>query len=79
MSCPTVFFGLQYILKKWLEGVVLTQEMIDEAAALFQAHIMGPPTIFNREGKNLRTTSGALPPSSIGRREPHQEPSHHLH
>lgn len=46
----TVFFGLQYILKKWLEGVVLTQEMIDEAAVMFQAHIMGAPTVFNRMG-----------------------------
>lgn len=27
----TVFFGLQYILKKWLTGVVVTKELIDEA------------------------------------------------
>ncbi len=42
-----VFFGLQYILKKWLEGVVLTQEMIEEAADLFHR----PSNIFNREGE----------------------------
>jgi hypothetical protein len=34
-------------LKKWLEGVVLTQEMIEEAAVLFHR----PPNIFNREGE----------------------------
>ena len=27
----SVFFGLQYILKKWLVGQVLNQQMIDEA------------------------------------------------
>ena len=26
-----VFFGLQYLLKQYLEGVVITKEMIDEA------------------------------------------------
>jgi hypothetical protein len=34
-------------LKKWLEGVVLTQEMIEEAAVLFH----GPLNVFNREGE----------------------------
>jgi hypothetical protein len=47
VSPALVFFGLQYILKKWLEGVVLTQEMIEEAAVLFHR----PPSIFNREGE----------------------------
>ena len=27
----TIFFGLQYILKKYLEGQVITQKKIDEA------------------------------------------------
>jgi nicotinamide phosphoribosyltransferase len=33
LHSETLFFGLQYILKK-LEGIVVTQEKIDEAAAL---------------------------------------------
>lgn len=43
----TVFFGLQYYLKKYLEGCVVTQEHIDEAEALVSAHI--GPNVFNRE------------------------------
>ena len=44
----TVFFGLQYYLKKYLQGQVVTQEKIDEAEAVVNAH-MGPGT-FNRAG-----------------------------
>ena len=44
----TVFFGLQYILKKYLEGQVITQEKIDEAESLINSH-MGRP-LFNKEG-----------------------------
>ena len=51
--------------------MVLTQEMIEEAAALFQAHILGPPTIFNREGEQLLYYITILvmgpPPSVIGK------------
>ena len=35
----TVFFGLQYILKKYLCGVVVTKDMIDEAE-LFMRNIL---------------------------------------
>ncbi len=41
----TVFFGLQYILEKYL-STVITKEMVDEAEAFFKAH--GEP--FPREG-----------------------------
>lgn len=41
----TVFFGLQYILQKYLTTVI-TKEMVDEAESFFKAH--GEP--FNREG-----------------------------
>jgi nicotinamide phosphoribosyltransferase len=44
----TVFVGLQYFLKEYLEGVVVTQEKIDEAEALASAHFMNPD-IFNKE------------------------------
>ena len=33
-----LFFGLQYILKKHLVGVVVTNEMIDEARQFFMEH-----------------------------------------
>lgn len=45
----TVFFGLQYILQEFLAGVVVTQEDIEEAAEVAEAHF-GNPDIFNRAG-----------------------------
>ena len=44
----TIFYGLQYILKKYLEGQIVTQEKIDEANNLIANHI--GPDIFNRDG-----------------------------
>ena len=44
----TIFYGLQYIIKKYLEGKVVTQEKIDEADRLMEAHL--GEGIFNREG-----------------------------
>ena len=44
----TIFYGLQYIIKKYLEGSVVTQEKIDEADRLVSAHI--GENIFNKEG-----------------------------
>jgi len=57
----TVFFGLQYILKKYLCGVVVTKEMIDEAEDLFQQHFGS--NIFNRSGWEyiLEKHGGKLP------------------
>ena len=43
------WFGLQYILKKHLEGVRVTDEHIEEAKDLFAAHF-GTDTIFNERG-----------------------------
>lgn len=34
----TTFFGLQYFLKRYLEGVVVTEEKIKEAKEVFNAH-----------------------------------------
>lgn len=58
----TVFFGLQYILEEYLEGVRVTQKMIDDAAVLFESHF-GDPTMFNRAGWEhiLNTHEGRLP------------------
>ena len=58
----TVFFGLQYFLKKYLEGQVVTQEKIDEAAEVAASHL-GNPHIFNRAGWEyiLQKYDGRLP------------------
>lgn len=45
----TVFFGLQYILKRYLVGQVISREKIDEADAFYRKHF-GERTIFHREG-----------------------------
>lgn len=57
----TVFFGLQYLLLEYLAGSVVTQEKIDEAEEIANAH-MGPGN-FNREGWEyiLNEHHGRLP------------------
>ncbi|TND09539.1 MAG: hypothetical protein FD123_1130 [Bacteroidetes bacterium] len=57
-----VFFGLQYYLKNYLEGVVVTQEKIDSAAKLYEKHF-GNAAVFYREGWEyiLKTHGGKLP------------------
>lgn len=42
------FFSLQYFLKKYLEGEVVTLAKVDEAQALFDKHL--GPDMFNRDG-----------------------------
>ena len=57
----TVFFGLQYFLKQYLQGVVVTKEKIAEAKALCDAHI--GPGLFNEAGwiRILEKYQGRLP------------------
>jgi nicotinamide phosphoribosyltransferase len=57
-----LFFGLQYIIKKYLTGVVVTKERIEEADKLFGAHL-GDTTLFNKEGWQyiLDNHGGKLP------------------
>ena len=43
------FFGLQYIMKRYLQGKVVTREKIEEAARVCSTHF-GDPTMFNRSG-----------------------------
>ena len=57
------FFGLQYFLKRYLQGVVVTQTKINEAANLYGKHF-GPGTnVFNKEGWQyiLKEHGGRLP------------------
>ncbi|MBR6252639.1 MAG: nicotinate phosphoribosyltransferase [Clostridia bacterium] len=44
----TIFYGLQYIIKKYLQGKVVTEEKIDEAERIVNSHI--GKGIFNRSG-----------------------------
>jgi nicotinamide phosphoribosyltransferase len=57
----TVFFGLQAFLKRYLEGQVVTQEKLDEAKAIADAHVGAG--IFNYDGWKyiLDTYNGYLP------------------
>jgi len=58
----TVFFGLQYFLKKYLEGQVVCQSKIDEAAEIFALHF-GNDRLFNKKGWEyiLHKHNGYLP------------------
>ncbi len=57
-----VFFGLQYWLREYLAGPVVTREKIDEAEALFRDHFSGSQ-LFNRPGWEtiLHRHGGRLP------------------
>jgi nicotinamide phosphoribosyltransferase len=57
-----VFFGLQYYLKQYLVGQVVTREKIDEAEQLFAVHF-GDSTLFNRSAWEyiLNKHNGFLP------------------
>ena len=59
----TCFFGLQYILKRWLVGPVVNKQMVQQAKhfykvcvrtvlVLFQLHFGGQMELFNEEGWN---------------------------
>ncbi|KAJ8409300.1 hypothetical protein AAFF_G00234980 [Aldrovandia affinis] len=56
-----VFFGLQYLLKKYLAGPVITEEKIQEAKLFYQQHFR--QTVFDEEGwrKVLEKYDGRLP------------------
>ncbi len=58
----TMFFGLQYILKRYLVGPVITADNIDEASEDFALHL-GSKGVFNRAGWEhiLMAHGGRLP------------------
>lgn len=57
----TTFFGLQYFIKRYLEGEVVTRAKIDEAEAFFAKHL--GPGLFNKAGWEhiLEKHNGHLP------------------
>lgn len=57
----TVFFGLQYFLKKYLEGAVITRQDITEAQEFWEQHF--GQDLFNRKGWEhiLHAHGGRLP------------------
>lgn len=57
-----LFFGLQYILKKYLDGPVVTYEKINAAREIFKAHF-GTDEFFNKEGwyDIMKDYNGRLP------------------
>ena len=60
---PTsVFFGLQYLLREYVVGAVVTRPGIEEADEFFSQHL-GDRSLFNREGWEyvLRVHGGRLP------------------
>ncbi len=74
-----LFFGLQYMLKKHLEGVVVTQETIDTAEMIVEKHL-GNKSLFNREGWEyiLREHGGRLPISIKAVPEGSVVPTHNV-
>ena len=58
----TSFFGLQYVLKNYLEGAVISTKLIDQAEDFYAAHY-GRNDLFNTEGWKLmvREYGGKLP------------------
>lgn len=56
------FFGLQYFIKRYLQGVVVSKEKIDEAEEIFALHF-GTRELFNRADWEyiLETHGGRLP------------------
>ncbi|KAM9443882.1 nicotinamide phosphoribosyltransferase 2 [Clarias gariepinus] len=56
-----VFFGLQYLLKKYIAGCVVTEEKIQEAKVFYQMHFR--QSVFDEQGwrKLLERYDGRLP------------------
>ncbi|MGH7885115.1 MAG: nicotinate phosphoribosyltransferase [Thermodesulfobacteriota bacterium] len=59
----SIFYGLQYFLKEYLEGKVINREKINEAKKLFKQHFNGNKELFNLDGWKyiLDAHDGKLP------------------
>lgn len=61
-----VFFGLQYFLKRYLEGEVVTAEKIAEASEYYDLHFGGDVSLFNAAGwEYIRSHHGGRLPLHI--------------
>ena len=74
-----LFFGLQYILKRYLVGQVVTAAKIEEADRYFSAHF-GSSQHFNKSGWEhiLNAHGGLLPVSIRAVREGTRVPTHNV-
>jgi nicotinamide phosphoribosyltransferase len=62
----TVLFGLQYYLKRYLAGAVVSQAKIDAAESIFTPHFFGDSTLFHRAGwEHILSKHGGQLPVSI--------------
>jgi nicotinamide phosphoribosyltransferase len=59
----TVFFGAQYMVAAYLEGVVCTAKQLDRDEAFFAPHFFGDKSIYNRAGwdRIVKVHGGRLP------------------
>jgi nicotinamide phosphoribosyltransferase len=56
------FYGLQYYLKRYLSGVVITPENVAEAQEDFELHFSGDTSLYNRDGwEHILANGGKLP------------------
>lgn len=57
------FFGLQYFIKRYLTGAIVTQAKIDEASEMYTKHFGTGTNVFNKEGWEyiLKEHGGKLP------------------
>lgn len=72
MFPETVFFGLQYQIKRYLQGQVITQAKIDEADAFYKKHFgmelfnkAGWESLLQKHGGILPVTIRAVPEGSV--------------
>lgn len=58
-----IFFGLQYFLKEYLRGIVLTKQMVDEAEPVMKEHFKFNGNVWKRDKWDyiINTHNGKLP------------------
>jgi nicotinamide phosphoribosyltransferase len=61
----TIFFGLQYFLKEYLVGPVVTQQKIDEAEELLNAHFFDKPVFYRKGWEHILNKHGGHLPIRI--------------
>lgn len=64
-SKDTVFFGLQYLLKRYLAGTVVTRAMVNEAFEVYSAHFGNNQLFYLSGWEHIVTHHGGRLPLSI--------------